>query len=85
MNIMLVSVTERTREIGLRMAWAPSPTTSSASSSPRPSPSALLAAILGILMGRGASMLVSRLLHWPTEPSLGRHHHRRGGVTPAWA
>jgi ABC-type antimicrobial peptide transport system permease subunit len=31
----------------------------------------LLGGILGILIGRGASMLVSHLLHWPTEPSLG--------------
>jgi ABC-type antimicrobial peptide transport system permease subunit len=27
--------------------------------------------IMGIIVGRGASMLVSKLLHWPTAPSMG--------------
>jgi macrolide transport system ATP-binding/permease protein len=70
MNIMLVSVTERTREIGLRMAvgaragdilWQ-----------------FLVEAVLvcvaggvaGILLGRGISIAVNALMHWPTMPSL---------------
>jgi ABC-type antimicrobial peptide transport system permease subunit len=31
----------------------------------------LLGGIMGILVGRGASKLVSMLLHWPTAPSMG--------------
>jgi macrolide transport system ATP-binding/permease protein len=70
MNIMLVSVTERTREIGLRMAvgaWSRDILQQF-----------LVEAVLlcfcggiaGILVGRGISLLISALLHWPTEMSL---------------
>jgi ABC-type antimicrobial peptide transport system permease subunit len=71
MNIMLVSVTERTREIGLRMAVGAEPNDILRQFLTEAIALCLLGGILGILMGRGASMLVSRLLHWPTEPSLG--------------
>ena len=70
MNIMLVSVTERTREIGLRMAvgarggdilWQ-----------------FLIEAVLvclaggvaGIVLGRGISIAITALLNWPTMTSL---------------
>jgi ABC-type antimicrobial peptide transport system permease subunit len=68
---MLVSVTERTREIGLRMAVGAEPNDILRQFLTEAIALCLLGGILGILMGRGASMLVSRLLHWPTEPSLG--------------
>ncbi len=70
MNIMLVSVTERTREIGLRMAvgaWSRDILQQF-----------LVEAVLlcfcggiaGILVGRGVSLLITALLRWPTEMSL---------------
>ncbi len=71
MNIMLVSVTERTREIGLRMAvgaWSRDILQQF-----------LVEAVLlcfcggiaGILVGRGISVLVTAFLKWPTDISLG--------------
>ncbi|RJR33834.1 MAG: ATP-binding cassette domain-containing protein [Deltaproteobacteria bacterium] len=70
MNIMLVSVTERTREIGLRMAvgaWARDILQQFLAES------VLLCfcgGIAGILVGRGISLLITALLGWPTEMSL---------------
>jgi ABC-type antimicrobial peptide transport system permease subunit len=71
MNIMLVSVTERTREIGLRMAVGAEPNDILRQFLTEAIALCLLGGILGILVGRGASMLVSSLLKWPTAPSLG--------------
>ncbi|MEW6658930.1 MAG: ABC transporter permease [Thermodesulfobacteriota bacterium] len=70
MNIMLVSVTERTREIGLRMAvgaWRRDIMQQF-----------LLEAVIlcfcggvaGIFLGRGISFLIKTILGWPTELSL---------------
>ena len=70
MNIMLVSVTERTREIGLRMAvgaWSRDILQQFLVES------VLLCfcgGIAGILLGRGISLLVTAFLHWPTEMSI---------------
>jgi macrolide transport system ATP-binding/permease protein len=71
MNIMLVSVTERTREIGLRMAvgaWARDILEQFLSESII---LCFCGGAAGILVGRGISMLVRVLLRWPTELSLG--------------
>jgi macrolide transport system ATP-binding/permease protein len=70
MNIMLVSVTERTREIGLRMAvgaWARDILQQFLAESVI---LCFCGGAVGILVGRGISMLVRVLLHWPTELSL---------------
>jgi macrolide transport system ATP-binding/permease protein len=71
MNIMLVSVTERTREIGLRLAVG--------ARSRNILQQFLLESVLlcfcggiaGIVVGRGVSYLIRVVLHWPTELSLG--------------
>jgi len=71
MNIMLVSVTERTREIGLRMAVGAEPNDILRQFLTEATVLCLAGGIMGIVVGRGASMLVSKALHWPTAPSVG--------------
>lgn len=71
MNIMLVSVTERTREIGLRMAVGARARDILRQFLVEAIDLCLLGGALGIAIGRGGSFLVRALLHWPTELSLG--------------
>jgi ABC-type antimicrobial peptide transport system permease subunit len=71
MNIMLVSVTERTREIGLRMAVGAEPGDILRQFLAEATCLCLAGGIMGIAAGRCASMIVSRVLRWPTVPSLG--------------
>jgi macrolide transport system ATP-binding/permease protein len=71
MNIMLVSVTERTREIGLRMAvgaWARDILQQFLAESVI---LCFCGGAAGILVGRGISILVRIWPGWPTELSLG--------------
>ncbi len=70
MNIMLVSVTERTREIGLRMAVGARARDILRQFLVEAVVLCLLGGALGIGLGRGGSYLVRVLLNWPTEPSL---------------
>jgi ABC-type antimicrobial peptide transport system permease subunit len=71
MNIMLVSVTERTREIGLRMAVGAEPDDILRQFLTEAVVLCLIGGAIGILVGRGSSFLVRVVLHWPTEISVG--------------
>ena len=70
MNIMLVSVTERTREIGLRMAVGARQHHILRQFLVEAVLLCLAGGTLGILLGRGASMLVRYFAQWPTGVSL---------------
>jgi len=70
MNIMLVSVMERTREIGLRMAIGARSRSILQQFLAESVVLCFCGGAAGILLGRGASYLVSILLQWPTEMSL---------------
>jgi ABC-type antimicrobial peptide transport system permease subunit len=71
MNIMLVSVTERTREIGLRMAVGAEPGDILRQFLAEAVLLCLLGGTMGILLGRGSSYVVSLVLHWPVAVSVG--------------
>ncbi len=71
MNIMLVSVTERTREIGLRMSVGAEPGDILRQFLTEAVVLCLIGGAVGILIGRGCSYLVRIVLHWPTAVSVG--------------
>ncbi len=71
MNIMLVSVTERTREIGLRMAVGAEPGDILRQFLTEAVVICLLGGTMGIILGRTSSYVISSVLHWPTAPSVG--------------
>ncbi len=70
MNIMLVSVTERTREIGLRMAVGAKRKAILQQFLAESVVLCFLGGIAGVMVGRGISYLVRVVLKWPTEFSL---------------
>jgi ABC-type antimicrobial peptide transport system permease subunit len=69
MNIMLVSVTERTREIGLRMAVGARAADILRQFLTEAVVLSLTGGGIGILLGWGCSYLVRTIAHWPTESS----------------
>jgi putative ABC transport system permease protein len=66
MNIMLVSVTERTREIGIRMAVGARGRDILYQFLIEALVLSLIGGIIGLLLGAGASQLISYSFKWPT-------------------
>jgi putative ABC transport system permease protein len=66
MNIMLVSVTERTREIGIRMAVGAQPGDILAQFLVEALILAIIGGAIGVLLGWGASALVAKSFGWTT-------------------
>lgn len=93
MNIMLVSVTERTREIGLRMAVGARGSSILSQFLVESVLLCLLGGLVGIGVGRCASIVVANVLGWPIGVSIGAIFVSAGvsaaigvvfGFYPAW-
>jgi putative ABC transport system permease protein len=69
MNIMLVSVTERTREIGIRMAVGATPGNVLAQFLLEAMALALVGGLTGIALGIAAAFVLARFMEWPLSVS----------------
>jgi putative ABC transport system permease protein len=65
MNIMLVSVTERTREIGIRLAVGATATDILTQFLIEAVILALIGGVLGVALGVGSTAVLAWLIHWP--------------------
>jgi putative ABC transport system permease protein len=70
MNIMLVSVTERTREIGIRMAVGARGRDILLQFLIEAVVLSLSGGFLGVILGVASSQVISVFVHWPTIVSL---------------
>ena len=66
MNIMLVSVTERTREIGIRMAVGARSGQIRLQFLTESLVLSLIGGLIGVLLGAASAIFISRFFSWPT-------------------
>jgi len=69
MNIMLVSVSERTREIGVHMSIGARPSRIRVQFLSESVTLSLLGGLFGMIFGVGGSIAISQFLGWPTVVS----------------